>query len=289
MRRDQRETQGRTPRRAVFRGKAAPRTDAERISALAAGADLPVEEVLREVADFRLALETDMIIAAAALDAATPDMVAEVLDGERAELATFQDRLLERLADAAATDELAPRRRNRAPRFQLVVAGAAAVLALLTVGRAVLPAARPAANTAALAAAQDRYDVFSTAVTSAQPGAVTQAADQLHQTLKTLITLHADDPAVARGAATLLQAEITLLESRDPAGASQVLAQARRLITLLQTAAPPKVKASVAPILDAVATPKASPKPSPSASPKPTPSPSASPSPKSSPTTNPLP
>ncbi|HEU0131821.1 MAG TPA: hypothetical protein VFQ85_12605, partial [Mycobacteriales bacterium] len=138
------------------------RSDSERIEALAEGADVPVEDVLREVADFRLALETDMIIAAAAADEESPELLSEVLDGERAELATFHDRLLDRLADAAASDELAMRRarprRRTAPRF---VAAAAAAFALLGAGRAVVTQQQETralkSNNAALATANEQY------------------------------------------------------------------------------------------------------------------------------------
>jgi hypothetical protein len=312
MRRSQGDGLGSTPRRATpgtlpfpalpgrrrsRRADATPRTDTERINAIAAGADVPVEDVLRDVADFRLALETDMIIAAAAIDAATPELLAEVLDGERAELATFHDRVLERLADAAASDELALRRDRRKPRLVVrtarYAAVAAAVTAVLGVGGAAVRTAAPetttASNSRALATAQDQYASFSSAVSGSSPGQLRQTAQELHQTLQTLITQHAGDPEVARRTAQLLQAEISLLEIRDPEGASQVLAQARGLVRLLQHAAPPKVRASVAPILDAVKasakpTPAPKPKPSPTATPKPTPT--ASPSPTE---TNPLP
>jgi hypothetical protein len=314
MRSSHDDGQGATPRRGALRrhGRPAPqpkksRTDSERISAIAEGAHVPVEDVLREVADFRLALETDMIIAAAALDAElegrldgalgggldseAPDLLGDVLDGERAELATFHDRVLGRLADAAASDELALRRTRRVPRrrFTATLTAAAALLTILGVGRTALhtgsPDLRSASNSAALATAQDQYADFSSAVSSQSPGAVRDAATQLHATLQNLINNHAGDPEVARRAAQLLQAEISLLEVRDPAGASAVLAQAHALVTLLQRAAPPLVRASVQPLLDAVATPhKPAPKPSPSASPKPKATPSPTPKATGSPT-----
>jgi hypothetical protein len=299
---------GATPRRGALRrhGRPAPepkkpRSDSERINSLAESAHVPVEDVLREVADFRLALETDMIIAAAALDAEldlhgdSPDLLGEVLDGERAELATFHDRVLDRLADAAASDELALRRTRPVPRrrFTATLTAAAALLTILGVGRTALrtdssPDLRATSNSAALATAQDQYADFSSAVSSQSPGAVRETATQLHLTLQNLINNHAGDPEVARRAAQLLQAEISLLEVRDPAGASAVLAQARGLVTLLQRAAPPLVRASVQPLLDAVSKPHKTTKPSPSPSPKatssPTPKATASPSASSSPT-----
>jgi hypothetical protein len=295
MRRSHDDGQGATRRpgalrRLTGRREALPRSDSERINALAAEADVPVEDVLREVADFRLALETDMIIAAAAMDAESPDLLSEVLDGERNELATFHDRVLTRLADAAADDELALRRAKRPThRVSRFVATAAAAVAVLSAGRLALtatqqPRTHPVSNAAALAEAQDQYDDFSSAVAGDSPGAVKDAADQLHETLQSLIRDHAGDPEVARRTAQLLQAEISLLRANDPAGARLVLAQAQSLVTLLRGAAPPQVQASVAPLLDVVAPrapkttkpkPATTPSATPSATPKATPTPSA--------------
>ncbi|HEV2889596.1 MAG TPA: hypothetical protein VGX28_04400 [Frankiaceae bacterium] len=277
---------GRRGRQGDEPGRDATRTAAERIDAIAHDAHVPVEEVLRDVAEFRLALETDMIVAAAAAD--EPELLSDIVDGERAELADFHDRLLERLVDAAAQDELAVRRaRRRSPaRATKYVASAAAILTLFGLTRAAPPAHDD--NRLALATASQQYVDLTSAVTrDASPSAVTEAAAELHETLETLITEHAGDPVVAEQAARLLQAEISLLQKQDPHGASQVIAQARSLITLLQRTTPPGVRASVAPILDAV---PASPRPS--ASPKPKPKPTASPtkaSPSPKPTATPKP
>lgn len=285
MRGRKRERQGDVPRRALRR------SDSERINDIARDADMPVEEVLRDVAEFRLALETDMIVAAAAADAEAPELLSEVLDGERAELADFHDRLLERLVDAAVSDELAVRRARRTPvsRTSKAVAAAAAVVAFLGVGRVATDnSGRDLnANRAALATASEQYADLSSAINNQSPGDMATAAQQLHQTLQTLISQHAGDPLVAQQAAQLLQAEISLLQVRDPAGASQVIAQARTLVSLLKRAAPPAVRATVAPILDAASSP--SPKPRATASPKPTASPTqtASPKPASSPKSSP--
>jgi hypothetical protein len=270
-------------RRLAGRRNTLPRSDSERIAAVAAGAHVPVEDVLREVADFRLALETDMIIAAAAVDADAPELLSEVVDDERLELASFHDRLLARLADAAADDEIAVRRARKAPRLSWTtraVAAAAAALAVFGMTRTVGTGTElSATNAAAMQTADQHYADFSSAVTSHRPGAVSQAARQLHETLQSLISEHANDPNVAQRAAQLLQAEISLLRANDPDGASYVLAQARNLVTLLERKASPQVRASVQPVLDAAVSTTAPKKPrakassSPSATPSPTPSP----------------
>lgn len=290
MRGSRENGRGATPRPGVLRRLSRrrdplPRSDSERLAAAAAGADMSVEDVLREVADFRLALETDMIIAAAAVDADTPELLSEVLDDERAELVTFHDRLLSRLADAAAEDEVALRRSRKAAvasgagRISQFVAAAAAVGALVVgAGTIAGPQARETTNAAAMNSANQHYADFSSAVTSDSPAAVRRAADKLHTAIEELINEHASDPEVAQRAAQLLQAEISLLSVTDPVGASHVLAQARSLVTMLEKAAPTQVRASLKPVLDAAVSPKPKPKPKPSASPTPKATPTASPS-----------
>ena len=288
--------QGATPRSARRRllGRRGPLTESQRIAAVAHDAHVPVEEVLRDVADFRLALETDMIIAAAAVDAESPELLSEVVDGERLELATFHDRLLTRLADAAADDELAQRRARRPRRSGLatgIAAAAAAAAAIFGAGQAMIsPASTLVSDSQAMKDADRSYRDFSTALHSDSASAVHEAADELHDSLEALITEHAGDPEVAQRAAQLLQAEMALLQINDPDGASQVLARAHRLARLLKRTAPRQVLATVAPVLDAAMSPKPTKaaKPSPTASPTST-KPTASPSPTPKPTSSPAP
>lgn len=279
--------QPRSARRRGRRAPAAPLTDTERIAAVAAGAHVPVEEVLRDVADFRLALETDMIIAAAAVDAENTDVLSDVLDEERLELATFHDRLLTRLADAAAEDEIALRRARKAPRrrgaavTQLVAAAASAFLMFGAARIVSAPSTTLASDPAALQNADRSYAAFSSAVSGTSGVTIDQAAADLHATIEQLINEHADDAGVAQRTAQLLQAEIALLKINNPIGADDVIARARRLATLLKRAASPHVRQSVAPVLDAAMSDEPR-KPKSSASPTTKPSPTATATPKSS-------
>jgi hypothetical protein len=62
----------------------------------------PVErlaETMREVSDYRVALKTDLVIVAASVDAAEPEIAAGILDGERSQLAEFHELVLRRLAE----------------------------------------------------------------------------------------------------------------------------------------------------------------------------------------------
>lgn len=58
----------------------------------------PLDKVLREVTDFRVALETDLLIAAAAADADEPELAAGIVTGEQSRLASFHEQMLRRLA-----------------------------------------------------------------------------------------------------------------------------------------------------------------------------------------------
>jgi hypothetical protein len=58
----------------------------------------PLAEVLRDVADFRVALESDLLIAAAAADLDEPELAAGIVTGERSRLESFHAQVLRRLA-----------------------------------------------------------------------------------------------------------------------------------------------------------------------------------------------
>ena len=271
-------------------------TDAERIAALATSAGAPVEAVLREVADFRLALETDMIIAAAAVDADNLDLAAELVDGERAGLVAFHERMLERLVEVARSDadELAARR-ARSDRFGArarIVAAAAALVAIVSGGATLAPSGESALSTeqVALELADAQLSTLTgEIVRDASTAEIAVAADELHETLEALIADHAEgDPVMAMKIAALIHEEQRLLRvDRSPAAVS-VLHDVARLVRQLRLKAPAKVIATLAPIASPPApSPKAERKPSASASAKPSPKPSQSASPKPSATPKP--
>lgn len=280
---------------------------ATRIAAVAEHAGAPVSEVLREVADFRLALETDLLIAAAAADAGEAQIASDVVDSELAELASFQERVLDRLADAAVQEELSGRRaarvkaeRNRTRHVRLAGV-AAAVLGLVGGGFASQVTERaPAVEQVALAEAEEQLDVLARATFSGSNESVEARAEELHDTLEALIESHADDdPEIALQIARILHEEQALLDQRPTTDAT-VIARVAALAKHLRRLAPHSIRGTIAPLIpltesrpkqkasdkrDAKASPAAKPSPSPTtASPTPTPSPtptraSSSPSP----------
>ena len=222
-------------------------TDSERIAALASSAGAPVHEVLREVADFRLALETDMIIAAAAVDAGELGLASDLVAEERAGLAEFQERMLERLVDAARSehDDLAARRvrtARRTGRARLATA-AAALIAIVGGGTALAPGsndAKPSTQQVALELADEQLSTLTgTIVRDASSADISVAADELHETLETLIAEHAEgNPVMAMRIADLIREEQRLLGvDRSPATVS-VLNDVARLVRQLRLRRP---------------------------------------------------
>jgi len=282
-----------------------PEGDSARIAALAHDVGAPVRDVLREVADFRLALETDMIIAAAACEADELGLVGEVLDGERAGLAAFQQRMLSHLSGPDPrehVDEVVPLQSARGERFAgraRLVAAAAALIALVGGGITVSdPGPRedsPSTEAVALALADEQLSTLTgQIVRSASSADITVAATELHATLDALIAEHAQgDPEVAEMIADLIREEQRFLVVDKSSARAGVLADVARLVRKLKRMSPSKVVATLVPVAPPEAessaspapksspTAKASPKPSPTSA-KPTPSPSPSSAPRSS-------
>ncbi|HVF21337.1 MAG TPA: hypothetical protein VNA14_14005, partial [Mycobacteriales bacterium] len=230
-------------------------------------------------------------------------LAAELVDGERAGLVAFHERMLERLVEVARTDadELAARR-ARSDRFGArarIVAAAAALVAIIGGGTALTPAGEqsPSTEQVALELADAQLSTLTgEIVRDASSAEITVAAEELHSTLESLIAEHAEgDPVMARKIAELIHEEQRLLGvDRSPATVS-VLRDVARLVRQLKRKAPPTIVATLVPVAPSPAeTPKSerkasgspspkatpkpssSPKPSPSASPKPSPSSSAS-------------
>lgn len=276
----------------------APRSSDEsvsRIAELAEQAGAPVADVLREVADFRLALETDMIIAAAAADADELGLVAEVIDGERAELAALQQRMLSHLSRPESTPRQLPTavtsisQAERITRRARLVAAAAALVALVGGGLTAtneLREVNPHTERVALTELADEQlsTLTGEIVRSASSADIAVAATELHATLDQLIAQHAEgDPAVAAMIADLIREEQRLLVVDRSGTTAGMLQDVARLARKLQRVAPPRVPETLPPVVPEAeesaaprASASASPAPKPSASPKPSPKPSPS-------------
>lgn len=210
------------------------------LTRLADASGLPVERLLAEVAEMRVALDTDLLLAAAAVDQAQPGIAADAVDSARDHLRAGSAALLDGLATGPE-----PPRPGRPRRARLAHATALPVLLLTALGGAVAGVAAPrlaghsAARSGSLAdaATQGLLSLSSAAGTNDMP-ALTSAGDALHSDLRRLITAAGDgDSAAATQAARLLTAEQGVLAHLPGPQAAQLRAAADGLEAQLQVVA----------------------------------------------------
>lgn len=283
-----------------------PDVDAPRVADLSA--------LLGDIDALRLTLQTDLSLAAAALEEGAQDLAAELVDGDLFEVRAFAGRAADHLArlDAERTgvlpaDEqpvLVPIRRRRILSAAPLMAAAAALIGFVAFspGRQA-----PTPETSLTNAAMAGYELDRLASAGATDDQLRVAAEELNDELAVLIAQAADDPAAAQQALMLLDRTSQVLASQGDSGVLRgVIAETRALRQLLREALPvvkrparPAVR-PVVPVVPRVEqererstssspAPKASPKPTTSPKPSPTasPSPASQPSPTSQPTTQP--
>jgi hypothetical protein len=262
--------------------------------------------------ELRLSLASDLTAAAGATDEGAYGVAADIVAGDRADVARFARMADERLARAeqfaqAGSTQPAWRRRVAVVLPVAPVVGALALSAAAATGALPLPGHSHAPAPTVSALPQGKLPSSFTQlvrVVHNDPSAsqVIAAATKLHRQLTQLIATSSNNPQSVAEVAQLLELEQSLLLKAQPPGASVVLNQNRklaaRLVTLVPSAAPslrptdlPTAAPSHAPShRHATSTThesaKASPKPSDSAQQH---SPSPSPSPSGSPKNNPIP
>jgi hypothetical protein len=214
----------------------------------------------------RLTLVADLSAAAAAVEDSSEQVAADIVDGDRRELAAFLRRTttrLQGLPDAAAatgTVTVPPastwRRRALISLPAVPLVGALAMSAAAAAGLLPLPtqshhharvlSERPVSST---------FRQFET-VLDGDPSAsqVFAAATALHQQIAAMLATAPQTPGGVTEAAHLLQLEQALLLRKQPPGSKLVLAQSRKLAARLLTVA----RASAQPTPATVATPSAS-------------------------------
>jgi hypothetical protein len=289
------------------------------LSGLLPGDDAPrvpeLSALLAEIDALRLTLQTDLSLAAAALEAGADDLAGELVDSDLAELRAFAGRATRHLADldaeaVAVPDEVEvdlPVRRRRVLSAAPLMAAAAALVGFVTL----MPtrgAATPESSMSSAALAG--YELSRLASQGAPDEQLRRAAEELNDELAMLIAQAADDPAAAQQALLLLEQTSEVLAGQGDSGVLRdVMAETRALRARLREALPPAasrprplrpVVKTVVPLLprvqeqpekerasaEASPAPKSSPKPSPTAAaPSPSPSPAVSqgPSPSGSP------
>lgn len=270
------------------------------------GEDTPrvadLSALLADIDALRLTLQTDLSLAAAALEEGAQDLAAELVDGDLFEVRAFAGRAAERLAhlDEPPADQrpvLVPLRKRRILSAAPLMAAAAALIGFVALSPS-RPA--PAPGTSLTSAAMAGYELSRLASEGAPDEQLRRAAEELNDELAMLIAQAADDPAAAQQALMLLDQTSEMLAGQGDSGVLRgVMAETRALRQRLRDALPVAVKRSVRPAIRPVLpivprvqgepekerstsastssspAPKASPKPS--SSPKPSPSPSPSP------------
>lgn len=249
-----------------------------------------IEDLLADVRRLRLTLVADLSAAAAAAEDSSERVAADIVDGDRRELAAFLRRSTTRLKGAPepvpATVVTAPVPAPRAWRRRALISlpavplvGALVMSAAAAAGLLPLPTQhhhharvltqRPVSTT---------FQQFESVV-DGDPSAsqVVAAATALHQQIAAILATAPQSPTGVTEAAQLLQLEQALLLRRQPPGSSLVLAQSRKLAAKLLTVAR---EASAQPTPATVATPAASSSPKHSTTSKSTPT--ASPTAKTS-------
>lgn len=248
-----------------------------------------LDALLREVDGLRLTLETDLSLAASAVEAGRPGLAADILDGDRASVAGFEARALGHLQDLAddaddAERPVVPLRRRRVAVASLspFVAAAAVVALVLTLAPQAGTRTDPSTPVAAVAA----IDRIQEAAAVGDTNTVRAASLQLHEQLLAVAAVAAQNPEMAQQALILLSAEReAIVASGDMAALQDVLRKSTALANKIRNAMPHSVRATV-PVPPAIVEPSQAPSPapapssSPAAKPKPATSPSAAPKPK---------
>lgn len=279
--------------------------------------------LLADIDALRTSLQTDLTLAAAALEAGADEIAADLVDSDLGEVRAFSARAAERLGslagldapehgDAAGSDEVpadepvVPLRSRRR-----VLAGApllVAAAALLGFVAGVVPerAAEPQPPAAmASAAMATSFELSRLADAGASPEQLREVAEELNDELAALVARAASDPAAAEQAMILLQTTTEVLARQgDTSVLRDVMAQARALRQQLTQALPPAPQRpgtrSVRPVRPVVvpALPRTEPEqrrdagpqsPAPRPSPKPTAAPKPTPSAEPTPTATPTP
>lgn len=251
-----------------------------------------LDALLREVDALRLTLETDLSLAAAAVEAGEAELARDVLDADQDAVRNFEAKALGHLDALADQDERVPHRRVWAPTRAASFVAAAALVGLLA---GVLPQAISNRSTGPTtsAAATDSLERLQELVLTGDASQIRAASVELHEQLASVVAVARTDPAAAQNALLLLSYEQTVLSrSADRSELVDVLRQSQALARAIRAALPASVRSIVptAPQLPARTSGSSKPQPS-TASPKPSPTPtrkatttaSASPQPSSSP------
>lgn len=245
-----------------------------------------LDALLREVDGLRLALETDLSLAASAVEAGAPEVARDIIDSEIQGLRAFERRSLGHLSDLAF-EPVEPVHRHWWTHIPAAPFVAAAALVGFLV--AIPHPSGSGAITASTVSASESLNQITRLAASGQTSEMRDAAITLHNQLEALVAQAKTDPEAARQGLLLLSAEREVIaQSGDSQALTDVLAASNHLSNLIFQALPVSVRATTPRVPTPAGTiptsaptsrPAAQSSPSPTAKPTPTtPSPTTTPS-----------
>jgi len=238
-----------------------------------------LDALLREVDELRLTLETDLSLAASAVEAGAPQLAVEILDSDRDALRAFEESALGSLAALAAPAPAATRRM----RLTGHAAPAAAAAVLVAVLAGLMPqgtGARPGDITTSTVAASDSLARLQDLVAMGDEQQVRLASATLHEQLAGVVAQAKSDPFAAQQALLMLSYEQSAIVAHGGSDAlADVLVRSRELAQAIRAALPKAVRsfAPAVPVDEQKPQPKSSAKPAATTAPKPSSSPKPSP------------
>lgn len=263
---------------------------ARRLRMLLGGHAPGVEELdalLRGVDELRLTLETDLALAASAVEAGAPGLAAEIIDSDRDALARFEEDALGSLSALSQS----PSRRSRLVHHTAPAVAAAALVAVLA---GLMPhnvGARPAEVATSTVAATDSLALIQDLVAQGDEQRVRIASATLHRQLAAVVSRAKSDPLAAQQALLILSYEQSAIVSHGGSDVlADVLVKSRQLAQAIRAALPKSVRTAVPavpgdrhprPQPSSSPAPKATSSPKATTTQKPSPKPSSSPAPSS--------
>jgi hypothetical protein len=239
-----------------------------------------LDALLREIDGLRLTLETDLTLAAAAVEHGAPQVAADIIDSERDGLRGFEKRALAHVAELAR-----PKRRVRVHAAPFVAAAAVAGFVLGVMPHTTTPTQSVSTNASAESATES-LNQLTTAASNGETGAAILAANRMHAQLLAVIARAKTDPLAAQEALELLRAEQFVLSNAGTSSAelTQALAASRQLssrILLVLTTATVAPHDTTPPVVFVAPSPRQTSSPEPATPTTPKPAPTTSPKPRS--------
>ena len=204
-----------------------------------------LDALLREVDELRLTLETDLTLAAAAVEAGGTATASAIIDGDLESLHAFETKALGHLDELAGTAPRGGRWESWARLSAAPFVAAAAVIGLLI---GVVPHIGGSAGPSDISSvsAQSSLAQLTTLAEQGRTSEVRVAAMTLHNQISELVGDSANNPVTAQQALLLLSYERSVIvQSGDGAALHDVLVQSAALAAKIRSALPAALRTNV--------------------------------------------